>query len=256
MADVFPVGYAYSSRTSTEPAGEDASANRRSILRSTTPELTVAALRADAIAQPGVDLAETWQMFIDGDLRFHGAYRTRSRHYVLARTMAGKPRPWAPLNGIEAHILSRVLCGEAQKAVAAELGIACSTTSKWFTQGLEKLNIDRCAVPLPLVAAAQSWKLGRTPAIDRRSALFDFDGGAFWVLSASRPHIGLDAPLTASERAVAQHLVEGDSRRDIAAQRSTSAQTVAGQIRAIFSKLGLRGRFSLIRRAADLGWLH
>jgi DNA-binding NarL/FixJ family response regulator len=256
MAVALQVECTHASRTSNGPRfSRNSSAFRRSIPRFLTPELAAAASRADAAAPRGIDLAETWQHFIDGRLRLCAADRTRSRQYILAHTIAGDARPLVSLNEIETSVLSRVLCGEPQKEIAIELGIACSTTSKWFTRALEKLNISRRFVPLPLVTAAQSWTLGQTPAIDRRSTLFDYDGVSFLVLSIPRPIVGLDSPLTASERAVAQHLVEGDSRRDIAARRFTSAQTVATQLGTIFSKLGLRGRFPLIRLAGDRGWL-
>ena len=49
-------------------------------------------------------------------------------------------------------------------------------------------------------------------------------------------------------------LIEGESRWEIAARRETSAQTVACQVRGIFSKWRLTGRYALIRRAVDLGW--
>ncbi len=230
-------------------------ANRRSNpAPRTAPSLSTAAIHADAEASPLVDLAAIWQNFIDGRLRFHSADRTPSRQIVLARTGNDAGGPWASLSRIETAIVVRVLCGEQQKLVAAEFGIACSTASKWFTNALEKLNLDRTIVPLPLVTAAQSWALGRTPAVCARSGSFDLAGGSFFFLSVSKPIVGLEPPLTQSEREIAQRLIEGDSRWDIAAQRATSTQTVACQFRAVFSKLGLSGRYALIRRAADLGW--
>jgi DNA-binding NarL/FixJ family response regulator len=61
--------------------------------------------------------------------------------------------------------------------------------------------------------------------------------------------------LTPAECEVARFLVEGESRWDIAARRRTSAQTVACQIRGIFSKWRLTGRYALIRHTVELGWM-
>jgi DNA-binding CsgD family transcriptional regulator len=71
-------------------------------------------------------------------------------------------------------------------------------------------------------------------------------------MSVPRPVTwGMEA-LTHSEREVAQLLIEGRSRDEIARHRSTSASTVANQIRSIFSTMGVTGRHALIRRAIEL----
>jgi DNA-binding NarL/FixJ family response regulator len=211
-----------------------------------------AAIFRASTAPSAADLGDTWQAFVEGRLHFHSAERTSARHYVVARIGEGG----APiLSQVESVVLCRVLAGEPQKVIAADLGIACSTTSKWFARALEKLNLNRALVPIPLVVAAQSFWLGeRMPRIEAEKAFFTYEGVPYFSLCLARPLILPNSPLTASEREIAQRLLEGDSRRDIAEQRSTSAQTVASQLGAIFAKLGLRGRYPLIRLAADSSW--
>lgn len=210
-----------------------------------------AALEAHERAGPCASLSAVWQDVLDGRLTVLGNQLGPSRHLVLARTTAC-PRP---LNRIETAVLVRVLCGEQQKVIAADLGIACSTASKWYALALSKMNLDRDSIPLPLVIAAQSWGTGDALAVGARSALFEHEGCAFFVLSVPRPSSTEGGGLTHAEQAVARILIEGGSRWEIAVRRSTSAQTVACQLRGIFVKFRLTGRYALIRHTAGLGWL-
>jgi DNA-binding NarL/FixJ family response regulator len=200
------------------------------------------------------DLGRIWQDFLDGRLSFHSSDPTPSHHRIVARVAAGEERSRV-LTEIEGVVLSRVLSGEPQKVIAADLGIACSTTSKWFARALEKLNLSRSHVPLPFVVAAQGWASPARAERARASQIvFLHQGISYMLLLMPRPVIAPDALLTASEREIAQRLLEGDSRRGIAERRATSAQTVASQLGAIFAKLSLRGRYPLIRLALDAGW--
>jgi DNA-binding NarL/FixJ family response regulator len=54
--------------------------------------------------------------------------------------------------------------------------------------------------------------------------------------------------LTDAEREVVAHLVAGSTNSDIAHRRGTSENTVANQVHAIFSKLGVRSRAELAAR--------
>jgi DNA-binding NarL/FixJ family response regulator len=177
------------------------------------------------------------------------------RRYVVARVSDDPALPCSPLSRIETAVLVRVLWGEQQKLVAAELGIACSTASKWYTQALAKMQLPRGPLAVPLVIAAQAWSSGHNPPVDARSAHFEHDGSQYFVLSVPKPTVTTQGALTPAECDVARFLVEGESRWDIAARRETSAQTVACQIRGIFSKWRLTGRYALIRHTAELGWM-
>ena len=173
--------------------------------------------------------------------------------YLVARASLDDSHPARPLSRIETAVVVRVLWGEQQKFVASELGIACSTASKWYTQALGKLHLDRGPVPAPLVIAAQAWASGKNPQVEARGASFVHEGSQYFVLSTPKPAVSTQGTLTPAECEVARFLIEGESRWDIAARRETSAQTVACQIRGIFSKWRLTGRYALIRRAAELG---
>jgi DNA-binding NarL/FixJ family response regulator len=223
--------------------------------RASLPEsVWTAAANADVGSMPATDLASVWQDVIEGRLAIHGEGRSSARKYVLLRTNVNSSAPRGALTRIETSVLVRVLCGEQQKLVAAELEIACSTASKWYTHALAKLRLGAGPLPLPLVIAAQGWASGHVPSVGARSAFFEFEGDEFLLLSVVNPRIAGETPLTQAEQEVATLLIEGGSRWEIATHRCTSAQTVACQLRGIFSKLRLTGRHALIARAVELGW--
>jgi DNA-binding NarL/FixJ family response regulator len=146
-----------------------------------------------------------------------------------------------------------VLCGAQQKWVAPDLGIAYSTASKRYTNALKKLGLAPGPVPLPLVLAAQASASGREPAVAARATSFEHEQTRYVLLSVHRPSI-TDGSLTTAERAVAERLIEGATRAEIARERSTSVQTIACQSRNIFFKCRISGRHSLVARGAELGW--
>ncbi|HEY5145645.1 MAG TPA: helix-turn-helix transcriptional regulator [Polyangiaceae bacterium] len=207
------------------------------------------AVAADATAGP-VDLASFWDVFIDRKLQLDAVAVGPDRHYVFAR---GDGVGASRLVRLETTVVVRALGGEQQKLIAAELEIACSTASKWFTQGLVKLGLARRPIPLPLVIAAQARAAGQTPFVAARSATVRREGSFMVLVSVPKPKIRANG-LTPAEEEVARLLVDGDSRWEIATKRATSAQTVACQLRGIYSKLGVSGRYALIRRGVELGW--
>jgi DNA-binding NarL/FixJ family response regulator len=220
--------------------------------RDTLSDATAAAERS---ARPGVDLAAVWQAVMERRLTVCADGGSPGRRHVVARVSDDAALSRSSLSPIETAVLMRVLWGEQQKLVAAERGIACSTASKWYTQALAKMQLTRGPLALPLVIAAQAWWSRHNPPVDARSARFEHDGSRYFLLSVPRPTVTTQGNLTPAECEVARFLIEGESRWDIAARRATSAQTVACQIRGIFSKWRLTGRHALIRHTVELGWM-
>ncbi len=104
---------------------------------------------------------------------------------------------------------------------------------------------------MPLVVAAQTWT-GVSLVPEGRSTYFVHEGRVCLVMSVPRPMTCGIEGLTLAEREVAQLLIEGRSRTEIARHRATSAHTVANQFRSIFAAVGVTGRHALIRRAIEL----
>jgi DNA-binding CsgD family transcriptional regulator len=243
-----------------EPVREDVSGIRIAVRSAdslpslATDPLLPTALAAERAALPGIDLAGVWQAVMDRQLTICADGGGPGQRYLVAHANDVSAPGSRPLSRIETAVLVRVLSGEQQKLVACELGIACSTASKWYTMALAKLRLAGGPIPLPLVVAAQAWASGENPAVDARGASFEHDRAPYYVLSVPKPVVTRQAGLTPAECEVALLLIEGESRWEIAARRETSAQTVACQVRGIFSKWRLTGRYALIRRAVDLGW--
>ena len=93
-------------------------------------------------------------------LRGSNATSRRSRTELAHRSRSGR-------------LVAGVLSGEPQKVIAVDLGVACSTTSKWFARGLQKLaSIEHESRFRYRDRGAEMGSTGRAPAIEMRSALF------------------------------------------------------------------------------------
>ncbi len=216
--------------------------------------LSLAAEETVAVAPPAGDPGDLWRDLLDGRLVYYCEGAGPLGRYVVCRVVDGV---WGgPLNRRETAVLTRVLCGHQQKAVALDLGIACSTASKWFTQAVEKLHLEKAPLPLPLIVAAQCWASGETHDLTARTAMLFHEETRFVVFSVPMPKLDGETLLTRAEREVAVALIEGRSRDAIALRRSTSSQTVACQLRGIFAKLDVKGRCDLIKRGLEDGWFH
>ncbi len=192
-------------------------------------------------------LAAVWEDLAQGRLRPWCETMTRDRIHVIARLN----RTHRSLSSGDATLLVRVLCGEAQKVIASELEIAPSTASGRHRRALHQLDLANRTVPLALVLAAQSWAgIARVPSA--RTALFEYRGQGALIASVPRPATAHMTTLTPAEQQVAQWLIEGDCRTEIARRRATSVHTVARQFSSIFTALRIRSRYALIRCAAEL----
>ncbi len=205
-----------------------------------------AVLRADT-----VPFATVWEDLARGRLRTLRETVTRDRVYLVAQVIA---RPCG-LSPEDASLVVNVLCGEARKVLACDLGIAISTATGRFLRALARLELAERNVPLPLVLAAQSCAgVARIPSA--RAAFFDYDGSRCLAACVPRPATTQLIALTPSEQEVAQWLIEGLTRYEIAERRETSAYTVARQFHSVFAGLRVTGRYALIRRAVELHCFH
>jgi DNA-binding NarL/FixJ family response regulator len=214
-----------------------------------------AARRADLASSDTADPADLWAEVVAGRLRPYHDRLDASRSYAILRSVSRSSGICCPLSPAETMVLLRVLCGDQQKVISTELDIAHSTASKRCAQALEKLELTARTIPLPVVVAAQR-AAGVVTAAPVRQAFFTYEGCDFVVASIPRPRVHGRPALTVSEQSIAQLLVEGRSRWQIAEIRQTSVQTVSCQLRSIFAKFQSTGRYGLTRRAAELGWFN
>jgi DNA-binding CsgD family transcriptional regulator len=195
--------------------------------------------------------SSVWEDLAGGQLRTLREITTRDRVYLVAQVIA---RP-SGLSEEDASLVASVLCGEARKALACNLGIAISTATGRFLRALARLELADRNVPLPLVLAAQT-RMGVARIPSARAAFFDYEGCRCLAVCVPRPATGHLAPLTRSEQEVAQWLIEGLTRYEIAERRKTSSHTVTRQFHSIFAALRVTGRYALIRRAVELHCFH
>jgi DNA-binding NarL/FixJ family response regulator len=193
-------------------------------------------------------LANVWADLVRGRLRAGHQTTTHASIRLIAYVNCAQP----PLYPEDAAVLRRVLCGEPQKVLACDLGIANSTVSGRCVRALDELGMSHRTVPLALVLAAQS-AAGLVRIPKATSALFEQDGRPCLALTVARPATKYMATLTRAEQEVAQALIEGSTRSEIALRRTTSMFTVTRQFSSIFAALRVTGRCALIRRAAELG---
>jgi DNA-binding NarL/FixJ family response regulator len=189
-----------------------------------------------------------WDHLVRGRLRAIDEDTTRDCVVFVAQIPA-EPRA---LCHAEASLLRDVLCGEARKVLAADLGIASSTATGRYMRALAKLDLSDRPMPLALVLAAQV--RGSAERIPSAHAKYvDHQGCRCLSVSVPRAVTTCLAALTPVQQQVAQWLIEGGTRTMIAERRATSVHTVAGQVHAIFRALRVTGRFALIQRATELG---
>ncbi len=191
-------------------------------------------------------LDDIWQDYVRGRLRAIWESIGPER-VLLVGHLGGAEHGVDP---VDAKIAARIFAGAQQKCVASDLGLAPSTVSGRYLRALHGLDLKRNNVPLPLILAAQAW-LGAAGVPRAKSAFFKAAGRVCMLVSVPRPFTSSMVELTPAERDVAQWIIEGCSRVDIAHERGTSVNTVSRQCHSISDTLRSTGRFALVRLAVE-----
>ena len=82
------------------------------------------------------------------------------------------------------------------------------------------------------------------------ASTFFVDDDEYVVLSFPLPEVRIPDELTAAEAEVVRSALDGRSNAEIARARKTSSNTVANQLRSVYSKLQLSGRNELAQHCA------
>jgi DNA-binding NarL/FixJ family response regulator len=141
----------------------------------------------------------------------------------------------------ELTLLAAAEGGAANKLVAIEHCLACSTVSESLHATLGKLGFESRAEFVKVMA----WLRAGSP--DRGTRVV---GGTelCWVVLPIEA-LDFDPRLTSAERQVVAGVLDGRSNAAIARARRTSSRTVANQLAAIYRKLGVSSRWELAARA-------
>ena len=150
----------------------------------------------------------------------------------------------ARLTHRERELLSAAESGVANKFVALEHSLSCSTVSESVQTAITKLGFATRAEFLKVMASLRSG--------ERRSAVrLMGDASACWLVLPVEA-LNLDPRLTQAERQVVVAVLNGRTNAAIAKARRTSSRTVANQLAGIYRKLGVASRWELAARSASL----
>lgn len=178
-----------------------------------------------------------WKGLVDGTWSLVDSWPSGGRRYIAAYSNAPAvkdPRGLTPQERVALRYVS--LCA-SNKEIAFALGLSESTVAAAVSNVLRKLQCRRRS---DLLAFADVER-----AVHAEIAV---EGDRIGVLALPGAGAGPVAEmLSAAERDVATHLIDGKSNAEIARARGTSPRTVANQIRGMFDKLGLSGRSELVR---------
>jgi DNA-binding NarL/FixJ family response regulator len=179
---------------------------------------------------------ELWRGLVAGEWSLVDRWESDGRRYVAAyrnRPEVADPRA---LTGHERAILHYAARGASNKEIGFALGLPSGAVATGVSQLLRKLRCRRRSDLLPFASPANWAVLDVDIDEDLRVASARFD---------VRPVI-LDE-LTAAEREIARLLLRGATNIEMARARQTSPNTIAKQLRALFTKLDVTSRTELVR---------
>jgi DNA-binding NarL/FixJ family response regulator len=205
-------------------------------------------LNASATFQPPAlalsELSRIWPELASGRARVVTSGATAS-HNFMQLAPAVRELGWRELRDIE--LLTRLLRGQSQKALALDLGYSPSTVATSVSGALAAMGFGCGArhVPALLVTLLHAWHGKAVTASATRIERLGAEANAVRVESA-RPELALRGTLSKGESEVIGLLVEGRTYVEIATRRSTSVRTVANQIASAYGKLRVSGRLELL----------
>lgn len=190
---------------------------------------------------------ELWDGLVSGRLKIVESQVGFSTSRLLLHETSDPPSVRV-LSGRSLRMLEEFLLGVDRKAISSDLGISTSALAQSLRQSLLVLGLDCTPARAPallamLVHAArgagnQRLSISRVPEHPNFVALSGETQRKAWGV------------LSAAERAVLELRASGQSHAAIAAHRQTSRRTVANQLAAATHRLGVSGRFDLLRLMA------
>jgi DNA-binding NarL/FixJ family response regulator len=172
----------------------------------------------------------------------HVAAFSRSDANFVVGLTPSQSRSQVQFRAREQRIIQSLVLGRSQKQIGYEVELSAAAVSGAIQRILRKLGLARWE---HLVAVACA--LERQERVSLKSATQAVLAGACLEVQAMACPAVLSR-LTAAERDIALHVVEGCSNAQIACLRDTSTRTIANQISSLFRKLEVQGRLELILR--------
>lgn len=200
------------------------------------------AIERDRSSGTDFELGELWRRLGSCEWQVRDTFATEARLYVTV--MESDVRRRRPGSDAGLAMIEQILVGQSSKAVAIDRRVSDSTIALSIKKRLQLMGLS-CkvrAMPLVLTMAARS-ACGRLrdPLFGRLAPLGGDLSAGEWVVSVAHPDFRFPKLLSAAERAVLIHALQGKTYVQIATARETSLRTVANQLASIFRKLGVSG---------------
>lgn len=225
----------FTTRGRLEHAGKEAQR-----MRATLAEAVAQRERALGKSRRDPDEALTlWRGLVDGRWSLVDRVEHGGKRYVVAHRNEPHVRDPRGLTQREARVAESLGRGSTLKEIGYDEGVGESAIAKAATRARAKLGLGS------LSELASFF----TPQTSQAVTTFDVAGEAFFGAPIG-PDTALLEALSPAERAVVERAARGESNRQIAEARGTSPHTVANQLRAVFSRLGVSSRTELARLLA------
>lgn len=182
---------------------------------------------------------DSWEGLVDGRWSLVDRFDTDGKRFVVAvKNDPAHPDPRG-LTTREREVTEFVGLGRSTKEISYILGVSLSAVTNLTAEAQAKLGLSsRAELAAFFAPCGLRAKLAEV-AISGEKLLV----GAYPLVNKRQVE-----KLTDAEREVVAQLVAGSTNSDIANRRGTSENTVANQVHAIFSKLGVRSRAELAAR--------
>jgi DNA-binding NarL/FixJ family response regulator len=189
-----------------------------------------------------------WSGLISG--RFSVVSTSTSSESVTLRV---QHRSVARAHSRAAQIFDAASRGELQKVVAIDLGVAPSSVAAMLRQVTRGMGLSCKFSRLPLAIPLLRHMISRPELVSIRLEPRPHDRAQpVLVIEMRRCDDVIAAKLSKSEYEVARQLLEGRTYRQMASSRATSVRTIANQVSSVFKKLGVSGRFEVLRSALEI----
>jgi DNA-binding CsgD family transcriptional regulator len=209
-----------------------------------------------------------WQDLTSGRIRIKRYHDERGRRFLILKPLS-RAAHLAELSERERQALGYRAVGQSFRQIASELGVSITTVMTDLASARKRLGIAS-DLELPVLLAAAPRKAAVNASRPKNAATASTNklrGREIWRLAfrappglrrepprkageqliISFPVAGVDwrSGLSVTEISVAEEVLIGKARAQIAAKRGTAVRTIVNQIASVFRKLGVSSRLEL-----------
>jgi DNA-binding CsgD family transcriptional regulator len=192
--------------------------------------------------QTSAFLSQVWLGLLSGRFRVLSAHVT-SESATLRLFQSTRPHS----HDRAAKVFDAAANGTLQKCVALDAGLAPSSIAAMLRQVTRSMGLQCTFKRLPLAVPLLRHVITRPELVTLRVEREEAHRYPVLIIEMKRCGQRLADRLSKGEYDVVCQLLEGRSYQQMARSRDTSVRTVANQISSVFRKLGVSGRFEVLR---------